>query len=201
VAGQAAMIDIGSGVQVVDDIFAPAEIERVFQTLTAPRFEWFFGVTRDKTVSNDNYALLSDDHTFEQFQLTRWFVVNGEWAPADEADLMKSIAAKIAARIGNPTLRVDRIKANLQTRTLSNRKYNTPHVDNRLQRHIVAIYYVNDADGRTVVFANKEKPLKVLKEVKSKAGRVVIFDGNLLHAGSHPRRSDYRMVINFNFLI
>ena len=195
------MIELDNAIHVFDDIFSPREIEQVFAALTHPGFEWFFGVTRDKTVSNENYELLSDDNTFEQFQLTHWFMVNGEWAPSEYAGLMRGLFTKIASRIGHGAAQLDRIKANLQTRTLSERKYNTPHVDNKTRQHFVAIYYVNDADGRTYLFRNRDMPLKVLKEVKSKAGRVVVFDGAQLHAGSHPRRSDYRMVINFNFTL
>jgi 2OG-Fe(II) oxygenase superfamily len=195
------MIELENSVHVFDDLFTAQEIERVSAALTHPEFHWYFGRTFDKTVSNENYAQLADEHTFEQFQLTRWLMANGEWAPSDCVGQMKLIMERVALRLGLTTLRLDRIKANLQSRTLSERKYNTPHVDNRSERHFVAIYYVNDADGRTTVFKNREPPLKVLKEVKSKAGRVIVFDGNLLHAGSHPRRSDYRMVINFNFML
>jgi hypothetical protein len=194
------MIELSNAIHVFDDIFTAEEIDHVFRTLTAPGFEWFFGVTRDKTVSSDNYAQFADSHTFEQFQLTRWFALDGEWAPSDESAVMRMIMSKIAAFIGH-RVHVDRIKANLQTRTLASGKYNTPHVDNKSKQHYVAIYYVNDADGRTYIFRDAERPLKVLKEVKSKAGRVAIFDGRYLHAGSHPRRSDYRMVINFNFMV
>lgn len=87
-----------------------------------------------------------------------------------------------------------------------------PHVD-RVHDHTVCLYYVNDADGDTVIF-NKlanyefEDPLTkeinpidlpILKTVTPKKGRCVIFDGRFYHASTQPT-SGIRCVINFNFI-
>jgi hypothetical protein len=42
---------------------------------------------------------------------------------------------------------------------------------------------------------------KEIAKISPKKGRIVIFDGKTLHAGSHPYLSDFRMVINFNFKV
>ena len=45
----------------------------------------------------------------------------------------------------------------------------------------VILYYVNDSDGDTLFFDNKDK-LNIIKRVSPKKGRVVHFDNNKLHA-------------------
>jgi hypothetical protein len=194
-------MELDNTVHVFDDLFTPVEIEHVFKQMTHPGFPWYFGATLGQTVSSAAYRELADEHTYEQFQLTRWLMRQGQWTTNEYSDDMKTIIGRIARRLGLESLALDRIKANLQTRTLTELRYNTPHVDNQQARYFVAIYYVNDADGRTYIFRNTEKPLKILKEIRSKAGRVAVFDGRFMHAGSHPRRSDFRIVINFNFMV
>ena len=41
--------------------------------------------------------------------------------------------------------------------------------------------------------------LSIKKRIKSKKGRFVMFKQDYLHAGFPPTKSDYRVVINFNF--
>jgi hypothetical protein len=79
--------------------------------------------------------------------------------------------------------------------------------------HIVIIYYINDSDGDTVLFTNKNgnsaesikdnfnsiniDNFKLLKRVSPKKGRVLIFNGNLYHYGEYPNEGN-RFVINYN---
>jgi len=91
-------------------------------------------------------------------------------------------------------------------------KIDKPHVD-RYQNHIVCLYYVNDADGDTVIF-NKtanymfEDPLTkelnpnelpILQTITPKKGRCVLFDGRYFHASTQPT-TGIRCVVNFNFV-
>ena len=41
--------------------------------------------------------------------------------------------------------------------------------------------------------------LSIKKRIKNKRGRFVMFNQDYLHAGMPPTKSDYRVVINFNF--
>ena len=103
-----------------------------------------------------------------------------------------------------------RIKSNFQTRAFNKTpdQYNFPHIDIDLNipepnLACVAIYYVNDSDGDTVIF-NEESgtpidQLTIKQRVASKKGRLVIMPSRFLHAGSHPIDSPYRFVINYNF--
>jgi hypothetical protein len=68
-----------------------------------------------------------------------------------------------------------------------------PHVDLQM-KHTVVIYYVNDADGPTVFF---DKDYNIVRSVEPKKGRVVIFDGEILHGGGIPKNGP-RCLVNFD---
>jgi len=68
----------------------------------------------------------------------------------------------------------------------------SPHTDLPFD-HWVVLYYVNDSDGDTVFFDNGSK----VKSVSPRRGRVVLFDGSILHGGGIPRNGP-RSVVNFD---
>ena len=81
----------------------------------------------------------------------------------------------------------------------------TPHLD-RTTPHTVFLYYVNNSDGHTIIYNYKSKTkddipyaedVKILKKVKPKQGRVVVFDGLHWHTAEQPTK-DVRCIINFN---
>ena len=82
-----------------------------------------------------------------------------------------------------------------------------PHCDMN-KGGFTAIYYVNDSDGDTLIFNEKTmdpflngEELSIKKRIKNKKGRFVMFNQDYLHTGMFPIKSDYRIVINFNFKI
>tara|TARA_B100001939_G_C16928811_1_gene612997 strand:+ start:417 stop:1016 length:600 start_codon:yes stop_codon:yes gene_type:complete len=111
-------------------------------------------------------------------------------------EIATPIIKEIASFIKVDKINVDRIKINLQNPIFDSNKdkHNTPHTDDR-KNHLAAIYYGNDSDGDTFFF---EKD-KIIKRVNPVTGRLVIFDGSIMHAGRHPINNSYRVVINFNF--
>ena len=70
--------------------------------------------------------------------------------------------------------------------------YYAPHTD-RPEEHLGLIYYVNDSDGDTIFFEGD----KELQRVSPKKGRIVIFDGDTLHAGGFPTDNP-RCIVNYN---
>jgi hypothetical protein len=71
-----------------------------------------------------------------------------------------------------------------------------PHIDLPFQ-HTVVLYFVNDCDGDTVFFNDKNE---VVKTVSPKRGRIVMFDGLLYHGGGIPKKGP-RCAINFDIII
>lgn len=105
-----------------------------------------------------------------------------------------------------------RVRLGMFTRSPVEVKYHNPHVD-FYAPHKVALYYVNDSDGDTVVFnetfenvnleqsvrhANEDK-FTVIKRIPPKKGRMVAFDGKQYHASMHPVQHQSRIVVTFNF--
>ncbi len=74
-------------------------------------------------------------------------------------------------------------------------KHYAPHTDLPF-KHTVVLYYVNDADGDTVFFEGD----KIVNSVSPKRGRVVMFDGNIMHGGGIPRLGP-RAVVNFDITV
>ncbi|MCC7546400.1 MAG: 2OG-Fe(II) oxygenase [Burkholderiales bacterium] len=81
-----------------------------------------------------------------------------------------------------------------------------PHVDfTEIKEPLMtAIYYVNDATGDTILFDQRfghKGALTVRTRIAPKKGRLVVFDGGLLHAGNTPRTNRPRVNINFNAFV
>ena len=72
-------------------------------------------------------------------------------------------------------------------------KHYAPHTDLR-RSHSALIYYVNDSDGSTVLFDENKN---IIKEVEPKKGRILLFNGAILHAAGIPKNGN-RCVINFD---
>jgi hypothetical protein len=81
-----------------------------------------------------------------------------------------------------------------------------PHVDfsKITEPLLTAIYCVNDSSGDTLIFdqrVGQSAPLTVKTRVTPKKGRLVVFDGGLLHAGNTPRSNAPRVNININAFV
>ena len=75
----------------------------------------------------------------------------------------------------------------------------TPHIDIDRRKHLVALYYVCDSDGDTIIYNERSKAetFTIKRRVTPKQGRVVIFDGTLYHTAEQPLHST-RCVVNYN---
>lgn len=101
-----------------------------------------------------------------------------------------------------------RIKMNLcvYAHTDNPNAHGMPHVDfTKIKEPLMsAIYYVNDSTGDTLIFDQRfgeRAPLTVKTRVTPKKGRLVVFDGGLLHAGNTPRTNAPRININFDAFV
>jgi hypothetical protein len=96
-----------------------------------------------------------------------------------------------------------RLKLNL---SLPNKKttvdtHSVVHTDLDNDTYISGIYYVNNSDGDTVMFnelVGHTGELTVRQRITPQRGRLVLFNGNILHAGNTPIDCDTRVVLNLN---
>lgn len=81
-------------------------------------------------------------------------------------------------------------------------RHNTPHRDFQFE-HYTAVYYVNQADGETVIFnetAPKEKYSAWHKCMPDK-GKLLLFNGWHYHASTCPKVFTKRLAITINFTV
>ena len=75
----------------------------------------------------------------------------------------------------------------------------TPHIDIFDRKHLVALYYVCDSDGDTIIYHERSKAetFTIKQRVTPKQGRMVILDGGLYHTAEQ-RLHSTRCVVNYN---
>jgi len=106
-----------------------------------------------------------------------------------------------------------RSRFDMTTKT-SNKEYiHPPHTDfEHPYSNITCIIYLNDSDGDTIIFNETNENLSVKeltdlsldnltirKRVQPKIGRVLLFDGSLIHTGCSPHNNNNRILLNSNF--
>lgn len=96
-------------------------------------------------------------------------------------------------------LNIARAKVNLQHQFTNNKPeyFNPPHTDLK-EKHWVCIYYISDCDGDTLFFDSFEN-CNIIGRVSPKKGRLLFFDGKMIHAGQHPIKSTNRLLMNMDF--
>jgi len=188
------------GYEILDGLVNEEEQDNFERLVTSNDFAWFLLNT---SVDNNTFEKYKNNfpNIIESPQLTHIFyhLVNdiGE-INSDFYQYAFNLFNPLMTHFQRMDLEVFRIKANLQMNCSNNTldNHTTPHIDNDVRKHYVAIYYVNESDGDTILF-NEDYSIKV--KVKPKKGRFVVFDGSTLHTGSNPIDTDKRIVVNYNF--
>ena len=184
-----------------DDVLTQHQIDKIAKELTSNKIPWFLDLPG--TVTIDAYEIQADKNTKEAPQLAHRFN-NEDGSPYSQfSNITDYILEKFIDHTGFKFKKLGRAKANLQLQNLDFKEdeYNTPHLDIFVP-HWVLIYYVNDSDGNTKIFNKLDNgQYEIIKSIEPKAGKFVLFDGAYFHSGSHPAKSTYRIVINFNLLV
>ena len=112
-------------------------------------------------------------------------------------DMLKKVCRKMVIR----NINVLQGRSFLQfPLNLKDKTVDTPHVDLQ-QEHLVALYYVCDSDGDTIIYNERHEPADKVYTVKQrvtpKQGRMVLFDGSLYHTAEQPEHN-VRCVVNYN---
>lgn len=80
--------------------------------------------------------------------------------------------------------------------------YGIPHVDLPEESgYTTGVYYVTGGDGDTILFNEKyghQGKLTIQRRVQPRKGRLVLFEGNTLHAPMPPVSNKPRIVLNIN---
>lgn len=124
-------------------------------------------------------------------------------------DFFSFMSPLILDQCDNKNLSLSRIRIGLNVPSVNNTnvEYNSPHVDfNKFTMpeftdNVVALYYVNNSEGDTFIFNEKEECnlYTIQKRISPKKGKLVLFDGNYYHSSSPAKNSNIRLVISFNY--
>jgi hypothetical protein len=190
-------------IQVIDNFLSKEEQDLLEETTTSYGFPWHYGPSNVYTNEDSDNQSFLDNNTIDSYQFTHVFYHSHfNYFSREHQELVQPFINKCLNFLGDVGLL--RLKANLLTnnKRFSEGHYNPSHVDDD-KTHLVVVYYVNDADGDTVIFnetfgENFDK-LTVKRRVQPKKGRAVIFPGKFFHASCNPVNNDVRVILNANF--
>jgi hypothetical protein len=184
-------------IYVFDNIINLEEQELIKNKFLGDNFSWYFIKDISKLHNNiQNRPAFS--HTF----------IRDEKNNSTETSIVLNIIENSCKKINLKYKKILQARTFLQlplNRNFIGKEIDTPHIDNS-QSHIVILYYVIDSDGDTIVYNCKNKnkvssfkDVKILKKIKPKQGRVVIFDGLYYHTAEQPKENK-RCIINCNII-
>lgn len=191
-----------NNIEVIDNFLEKEIFDYVYNKINDGNFPWFKNkdpYTVDKTDldSRDNFKDM-----IEYMQFVHIFYsynsLKNVYEKSNYFHTIQGLCDQLLKKFNREDILIKRAKVNIQPQNLKFNKHNhnSPHVDLKNEEHKVLLFYVNDSDGDTFFF---DKSNKIIKKVSPVQNRAVIFDGNILHAGSHPKISDYRIVVNIDF--
>jgi hypothetical protein len=183
---------------VIDDAIPESYQKNIFDIVTNYKYPYYYcHATSIENKNREEYSLTN--HKKEVGMFIHRLIEDGQVNSNYAEELLypfKLFKDKIDKKLEGTKFNIDfdkiiRFQSNFVTEKKRIFYYRTPwHVDTEIP-HIAMLYYIVDADGKTV-FKNG-------KSITPKKGRCVIFDGKLQHA--HELSKMYRLVLNFNFLI
>ena len=164
--------------EIVENCISKSNQNYIKQIMFGPQknFPWYFA----KDVSLSNNRKQQRPALFHSFVLSKYNV------NSDFFDMVKPIVKNKNVIQARSILQLP------LNEKLLKKDFDTPHIDFK-DPHLVYLYYVVDSDGQTLFLKNK----KVIKKIKPKQGRLVIFNGNIYHTAEQPEKGK-RCVINFN---
>jgi len=182
------MIDV----QIIDDFLTPTYADFLENQIQDRNFPWFFNsVTTDGVENQSNL----NHHGF--VSVVYDVKLDGGWVNSPISIMLRPFLFQIQDTIHAKKLMRSRID---MTVCNSSRVLHSPHQDLDCD-HITTIYYVNDSDGYTLLYNEKERSdqYTIMKKVTPKKNRLLIFDGAYYHTGHSPMQHKNRILINSNF--
>ena len=159
--------------KIIDNFLSQTDFEVVQQFLLGPNFTWHL---------NDSIA--KHKHGLDQYQFCQVFFDVSKPYLQNYSNFLTPLFNKLQAKY------ILRVKANCRPRT-SNAVLSEYHTDMDLNQQ-TAIFYLNTNNGYTL--------FKDGTKVHSLANRLLTFDGNLQHCGCSATDSNYRIVLNINYI-
>lgn len=174
--------------KVIDNCISKELQDKIEKYFLENTFPWFYQANSLEKNQPKKYKI-ETKNTFNESQFTHVFVDKGK---INSSHI--NIIIELLKALKIETSEILRCKANFKLKTTSKKLHNIFHVDSP-NPHKVLIYYINDSDGDTYIKLDKS-----IKKIKPKKGRVLTFDGQIMHAANHPKKNYKRLILNFNML-
>jgi hypothetical protein len=187
---------------IFDDVIDRQYQQSIVDVMLNPDFAWYY---QKHTTKYGTVGSTVDKNTKDVPQFTHVFFADGAFRSSNYElvlPLIHALEAKTKKQYFN---RILRIKSNLITQ----------HENYPENYHCIAhtdvhpedagsetfLYYVNDSDGDTFIFNEKDggENLTVNSRVSPQKGRAILFDSHIIHSSSPPKKNLERSVINFIF--
>lgn len=192
-----------------DDLIPKLYQDQIEAELTSDNMAWHFRLDPGRTVSV--LGASGADAVYSGFTNTVFHIENVGAPPSLVTALLLPLLFTFCHQAKIPFTRLLRIRLGLYPRIMSEGIHH-PHVD-FYYPHYNALYYVNDADGDTVLFEEtfddvpkaalagylQADRFKVARTVTPKKGRMIGFPGKQYHASMHPMKATHRIAIAFSF--
>lgn len=187
-------------IKVFDNFLSEVQFEQVEEIVCNPENNWqlLFETSLPGKVPDRVKRHFSNVEEYIQFVHNFYNVKNDKDWRSDCFPAIETILGVALDKLDMDAVELLRCKANFQPRhyNRSDGAHNLPHVDFQDEEHNVLLFYLNNSDGDTYFYDDDNK---LIKRVKPMRNRLVAFPGNTLHAGTHPKHNDYRMVINIDY--
>lgn len=190
---------------VIDDVVDLTTQDKIYNSIFSKDTQWTFS----RTVFYDKvmYPEVAEKQKNSLMSFTKNLI---EEYPSYKRDKLFGLYTKPLVNITSiQNIFNCRLQFQLPLINEAGKVHGVPHVDGHHSfKFKVAVYYVNDVDGDTVLFKQttndttpeevKDGKLEIDKTISPKKGRLVIFDGDIYHAVGKPK-TDMRCIINYNF--
>ena len=161
--------------KIIDNFLSTSDFEVIQQFLLSDNFTW----NLSNTIANHKHGL-------DQYQFFHTFFDVANPSLQNYSNFLSPLLNKLQPKY------LLRIKANLRPRTTTG-VLSPYHVDMSANQQ-TAIFYLNTNNGYTKFQDN------TLQDVPSVANRLLTFNGSLKHCGASSTDSNYRIVLNINYI-
>jgi|TARA_B100001094_G_scaffold332524_1_gene405017 hypothetical protein len=190
-------------VEIIDDFLDKSYFDYIAnKVMCDDTFPWYY--SDDSTYHSSKKFSINGDEKFTQGFSN--LLINNDKSTCPLGDLIYPFALKVKSYLG--AREVLRVRADMCMQNPEGATHG-PHVDYPGQFHYSAILYINQTDGNTHIFNERDSGTQVdgdninsftIKEsIEPKPNRLVVFDGRYIHSGCSPRDHKCRKLLNSNY--
>jgi hypothetical protein len=185
--------------EIIENFLPKPYHDKLYSVLMGQTFPWFYN--HGTAYLNDDGGSKLDSNTLDVKQFTHAFYKENQYS--NYYNLIHPIIILLEQKFDREfESRLIRAKANLMIKHSNYPKdfYTIPHKDH-LGEIESFLYYVNDSDGDTLIFNEKdrESTLTVNSRISPVHGKSVLFDSSYFHSSTPPTEHNERVVLNFVF--